>query len=201
MTGLVVVSPPPLPAVTLAEAKLHLRVDHSDEDALIGAFIAAATRYAEAFMGRTLVDTTFDLVLDKFPTARQPIVLPRPPLIAVEGIYLAGDGSPAETEMLGYVVDSASQPARILAPSIGWPTGTLEASIRIRYRAGYVSYDALASPPVTAGEVPRDIAAALLLYIGSLYQQRENAAPNAMTTIPWGAEQLLRMHRVEMGMA
>lgn len=200
MTALVVVTPPPLPAVTLAEAKAHLRVDHTDEDALITALVGAATGYAERFMGRCLVDTTFDLVLDAFPNGRTPLLLPRAPLIEVSGIFQLSDGSPAEIELTDYVVDTASQPGRILAPTGGWPTGATEASIRIRFRAGYVRVDA-GSPPVATGEVPRDIWAALQLYIGTLYLQRESLTPGSMTVVPWGAEQLLRMHRLELGMA
>ena len=193
-----VVSRADVMAVTLERAKKHLRVDFSDDDALIAAYIPAAVGYAEAFMGRALVDTTYDLVLDAFPRGRQPLVLPRPPLIALDGVYVT-DGDDNETPLDGIVVDLAG--GRLLAPSDGWPTGTSEASIRVRYRSGYVAYDAEASPPATAGEIPPDIVAALLLYLGALYQQRETLTPNAMTIVPWSAEQLLRMHRVERGMA
>jgi uncharacterized phiE125 gp8 family phage protein len=199
MTGLVVVTPASRPAVTLQEAKDHLRVDVSDEDALIAAFVGAATGYAERFMGRTLVDTTFDLVLDQFPKGRAPLVLPRPPLIEVLGIWVTGSDE-TETELEGYIVDTASAPARILAPSSGWPSGTSEASIRIRFRAGYVRVDS-GSPECVTGEVPRDIWAAMLLYVGSLYLQRESLTPGQMAVVPWGAEQLLRMHRIELAIA
>ena len=38
--------------VTLEEARLHLRVDHTDEDALIGSLIIAARELAEHETGR-----------------------------------------------------------------------------------------------------------------------------------------------------
>ena len=38
--------------VTLEEARLHLRVDHTDEDALIGSIILAARELAEHETGR-----------------------------------------------------------------------------------------------------------------------------------------------------
>ena len=39
-------------ALTLAEAKSHLRVDHSDDDALIVGYAAAAIEVAENFLNR-----------------------------------------------------------------------------------------------------------------------------------------------------
>jgi len=192
------VSRAPVLPVSLERAKQHLRVDVSDDDDLITDMIKAAADYAEGFMGRTIVDTTYDLVLDGFPKNRVSLALPRPPLIALGGVYLL-DADDNETTLAGVVVDLAG--GRLIAPSGGWPTATSEASVRVRYRAGYVSYDAEASPPATEGAVPSAIVAGLLLYIGSLYQQREDQTPTAMTTIPLSAERLLRMYRIELGMA
>lgn len=39
----------------LALAKQHLRVLHSDDDGLIGTYLAAAERWAENYTGKTLV--------------------------------------------------------------------------------------------------------------------------------------------------
>jgi uncharacterized phiE125 gp8 family phage protein len=192
------VSRAPVLPVALDRAKAHLRIDVSDDDDLISDMIKAAADYAEGFLGRTLVDTTYDLVLDAFPKNRAPLALPRPPLIDLDGVYVL-DADDNETALDGVVVDRAN--SRLIAPGNGWPTGTGEASIRVRYRAGYVSYDAESSPPATEGAVPSAIVAALLLTIGSLYQHREDQAPTAMTTVPLSAERLLRMYRVELGMA
>lgn len=196
MMSLHVVTPAPVPVVSLDRVKAHLRVDFDDEDDLLRGMTAAAVRHAEAWTGRTFVDTTYDLVLDAFPTGKRPLVLPRPPFIALGGVYVA-DGDGMETELDGVQIDNFG--GRLLAPS-GWPAGTSEGSIRIRYRAGYVRV-LDASPFETAGEVPPDIVAAVLLYVGSLYLQRESLTPAAMSVVPWSAEQLLRMHRVEMSIA
>ena len=45
--------------VTLAEAKLHLRVEHSDEDAYIGGLISAAREYAESFTNRLIAPRVY----------------------------------------------------------------------------------------------------------------------------------------------
>lgn len=197
IADLVIVEPPAILPVTLAAAKAHLRVDTDDDDAAISAMIAAATGYAEHFTGRALVDQTLDLVLDAFPAGGKPLALPRPPLIEVVGVYTrAADG--AETELEGYRVDTDQAPGRII-PSGNWPTGLPAAGVRVRFRAGYVRVEG--SPLAAIGEIPPDIHAALLLYVGTLYQQRETIIPGAIAQVPWGAEQLLRMHKVSHALA
>ena len=64
------VTPPAEEPVSLAEAKLHLRVDFPNEDALITALIAAARQAAETLTGRQLVTARWKLVLDSFPGPR-----------------------------------------------------------------------------------------------------------------------------------
>ena len=44
--------------LTLDEAKLHCRVDHNDEDSLLGALIATATTAVADYMNVTSVDDT-----------------------------------------------------------------------------------------------------------------------------------------------
>ena len=44
--------------LTLDEAKLHCRIDHDDEDGLLGALIATATAAVADYMNVTSVDST-----------------------------------------------------------------------------------------------------------------------------------------------
>lgn len=55
------------PVVSLADAKLYLRVDHSDEDTLIAALVEAATGMVESMTRRSLIYQTYRLTLDAFP--------------------------------------------------------------------------------------------------------------------------------------
>ena len=48
----------------LATAKLHLRVDDSAEDALIGVYVLAAEEFAMQFLGRTIYATELAQGLD-----------------------------------------------------------------------------------------------------------------------------------------
>jgi len=52
--------------MSLADAKLHLRIDSSDDDDLILSLITAARRYAEDYCDRTFVVTKWTMKLDSF---------------------------------------------------------------------------------------------------------------------------------------
>ena len=44
--------------LTLADVKLHCRIDHNDEDSLLGALIATATTAVADYLNVTTVDST-----------------------------------------------------------------------------------------------------------------------------------------------
>lgn len=214
--GLKLITAPANDPVTLDEAKAHLRVDFDDDDMMIEAFIQAATEYVDGpkgFLGRALVQQTWDFYLDEFPASRLSrrgwkntsyIQVPLPPLISVGGVfYLDASGTEQEMDTSTYRVDPSSEPGRILLSSgSSWPQIHCEeeSSVRIRFTAGYI--DSSQSPAVD--NVPKMIKAAILLHIGDLYQNRETMVIGqraAAVTLPWASEQLLRPHRVYLSMA
>lgn len=75
--GLSLYSPPVQEPVTLAEAKTHLRVTYTDDDALIAELITAARQWFEEQTYRALVTQTWDLKLDELPRGDDPIRVPR----------------------------------------------------------------------------------------------------------------------------
>jgi uncharacterized phiE125 gp8 family phage protein len=184
--------------VTLVEAKSHLREDSSDQDDLITLFIKAATQNAEAFLGRALIDQTWDFFVSAFPTGA--IGLPLPPTVEVIGVfYRDSAGDEQEFSASNYNINYAGETTFVeLVTSGSWPTTNVsENAVRIRFRAGYLDSS---SPPVA--NVPFDIKAGILLNLGSLYANRETVVVGVISTqLPWGAEQLLRPHRVALGMA
>jgi uncharacterized phiE125 gp8 family phage protein len=200
--GLKLLTPAVTTPVTLAEAKAHLRVIDNDDDAAIAAYIEAATKATEAFLGRALIDQTWQLVLDSFPTGTNlEIKIPKPPLIEIVDIaYDDPGGAPVSIVADQYFVDNVSEPGWVVPAnaSLSWPAPISAInSVRIRFRAGYVDNN---SPPGAA--VPGDIKSAILLTIGNFYEQREGQVVGTVVyQLPWGIEQLLRQHRVLLGMA
>jgi hypothetical protein len=52
--------------VTTAEAKLHLRIDNSDDDDLIAALVTTARKWAEDYCDRTFVVSKYTMLMDSF---------------------------------------------------------------------------------------------------------------------------------------
>lgn len=199
------ITPPTEDVITLPEAKAHLRVDHSDDDLLIQALIEAATTYAEKFTGRAFVDQTWDYYQDSFPSSSSlfacpnALELPKPPLIAILGVFYESGGEQPFTD---YLVDYGGEnnPARLyLSASGSWPTPSIQPNaVRVRFRAGYVN---TGDSPASM-DVPAPIKAAVLIHMATLYRFREAMAPGSEASmVPWSAETLLRQYRVEKSMA
>ena len=170
----VVVVTPPEPLVPLDEAKLHLRVDFDDDDALIEGAIAAVSAAIDGpdgWLGRAIGLQTLEYRGDPF--GLDPIRLPCPPLIEVEQVsYLDTTGAEQVVPAASYGWSGAG-----LAPAWGmiWPTARwTDEAVRVRYTAGYEI-------------VPPAIRAALLLMIGDLYDNRatvETGVRAAAVSIP-----------------
>jgi len=174
--------------VSLASAKLHLRVgDGEEEDFLIRALIAAATEYVENFTGRALISQTWIEYFDAFPAC---ISLKKSPAVSVTSIkYLDSAGDEQTLPAADYTVDVITEKSRI-APVYGssWPSTYGEFnSVYVEYVAGYGD---------TEDDVPHSIRAALLLLIGHLYENREVSIPTALNELPFGFDALLTPYRL-----
>ena len=185
-------------AVTLDEMKSQLRVDYSDDDTRITALLLAAIGYADGpdgFLGRALCDQEWDLVLDRFPCAGEAVRIPLPPLIEVVGVFYKTD-SDAEQEWSAsaYVVDDASEPARLFPVANGsWPSPvTLPGAVRVRFRAGYLNQSV--SP--AESNVPAEIKVGIMLRCQADYDGGDSA-----DRLRDAANSVFRLKRVHTGMA
>ncbi|WP_296221167.1 head-tail connector protein [uncultured Sphingomonas sp.] len=183
----VVVATAPAPVISLAEAKQHLKVSHSAEDALIEGMVAAATQTIdgpEGWLGRAVgvqtLEARFSLLFDR-PSLR----LPYPPVVELLTVrYLDRSGAersadPADFDLYGDAVSPAGSTWPWEGASFRPDAG------RITYRAGY---DTLPAP----------IRVAILLMVGDLYRNRESTAAVAMSKVPMSTnvEALLSPFRV-----
>lgn len=104
--------------LTLAEAKAHLRVLHTDDDAQISALIAAAVDEFEQRTGRAFSAITAQLRLNQFPEYE--IAIPRPPLQAVSSITYTTAAGVVTLAAEAYSVDATHSPG-LITPTNGWP--------------------------------------------------------------------------------
>jgi uncharacterized phiE125 gp8 family phage protein len=171
-----VLTPPATEPLSLAEAKLHLRVDGTDEDALITALIVAARESAEHELGRALITQTLRLTLDAFP-AEGGIELLRPPVPSITQLQYVDTAGATQTLLnTAYSLDAVSQPSWLL-PAYGttWPATRAQANaVWVDYVAGYG----------LAAAVPQAIKQWLLLAVGDMYANRERSGEKA--AVPHG---------------
>lgn len=163
----IVVEPPESEPVTLAEAKGHLRVDLDDDDALIARAIAAARASVEAAVRRALMPQALRSEWPGFPPDGGPLVLPRAPVRSVDEVaYTDPSGQDLVLDPSAYRVAAAGDGPAELVPAAGscWPaTAPYPDAVRVSYAAGYADADA----------VPACARAAILLRVGTLYENRE----------------------------
>lgn len=190
--ALKLITAPATEPVTSAEAKAHLRVDTTADDTLIGTLITVARMHVENHLRRALITQTWELVLDAFP-ARNVIQLPMPPLASITSIKYTDEAAVEATfSSTAYAVDTDSTRGRVVLKSgESWPSVTLAATsgVRVRYVAGYGA----------AANVPQAIKQAILLLIGTLYENRESVLVAQGVTVmelPFGVNALLMPYRV-----
>ena len=195
---LTLVTPPTELPLTLGEVKAQLRLDEDQtaEDALLLGHLRAAAGLCEAFTGRALITQTWTLLRDAWPGAAasgnlredlreglhegverlgaaRALPLPKAPLQSVVHVKTF-DGNDDETlwPAANYIVDTASEPGRIVArtgqtfPKPARAAGGIE----VQFTAGYGGNPA---------DVPQPLRQGILQMTATLFEHRGDAAPEA----------------------
>lgn len=183
-----VTTPAAIEPLSLEDAKLHLRVDHDNEDLRIAVAIQAARSFVEAYTHRALISRTIETRFDGFGAI---MCLPWAPLVSVTSVsYIdsSGDLTVAATSL--YDVDTFSEPGRItLAYSQTWPTPRAEPhSVRIIHVSGYGT---------AAENVDPLLLQAVYLMTSHFYETREPIVIGTITSeVPFSVKSMLDPYRV-----
>lgn len=142
--------------VTVADAKLHCRIDGDVEDTLVASLILAARLHIERSLAVALIRQRWTLVLDAWPPGDIP--LPLSPVIAVDSVRVgAAVVSPAQYTLLG-----GTRPA--VRPLGFLPPPAAADGIEIAFTAGFGD---------TADDVPMPIRLAIRMLVAHWYEGRE----------------------------
>lgn len=186
------VTAPAAEPLTVSEAKVHLRVDHTSDDSYIESLIQAARVACESYQNRAYITQTRKVYLDDFPCNCRYIELPFAPLQSVSSItYYDVDGNLQTWSSSLYQVDTKAQPG-VIMPVFGedFPETREEKlnAVTITYVCGYGA---------SGSSVPESIRHAMRLMIGDFYNHREDTViGNIVNSMPRGVEALLMDERI-----
>ena len=161
-------TPEPISAVSLADAKVYLRITHDEEDARIRDLIDAATDYIETRIDRDLLCRVRTMTLCGFPAQFE---IPKPPTQAVLRIQYYDSDNVLQTlaSNLWYTYCDGEYTRVLNEYGTTWPaTADRPDSVILTYESGYGS---------SADDIPRKAKQAILLVARHWYDN-----PSAVVT-------------------
>ena len=184
-------SAPTLTPVSVAEAKIHLRIDSSftDDDTYIGTLIDVATLAAENYTNLALMEQTFVLDIDSFPDYFN-LLKGTLRTLTVNSITYKDENNASQTlAASNYVADGSIKPARVYyTPDATIPsTFEIPNAVNVSFTLGFTA----------ASQVPAPIKQAILLMIGTYYETRQTVSDRTYKEIPQSAEYLLMPYRIQ----
>lgn len=185
-------SDPSVEPISLAEAKIDLKVDNTDEDELINILRQAARETVEQHTNRSLITQTRVAKLDWFPCS-DTILLPNGPVQSVTTVKYYDASNVLTTMSSGdYWVDSHSGIPRIVVKNY-WPeTYTRPHAVEVTYVCGYGA---------AGSDVPAPLRKACLFILGHFYENRQQVIVSGSSMgameIPFGAQVLMAPYVLE----
>ncbi len=185
--SLAIVTPPAFEPEDIEIAKAWLRVDHATEDALLESLLKAATRHIEGLTGRVLIDTTYELTLQCFPSR---IVLPKSPVRSVGPIAYV-DMAEQDQAFANYRLVNEGDGQTAIIPELGaaWPHPAPGSEVVVTFTAGMST--------VSIDDLPDQLKASVLIVTADLYEQRQSGVygSGSFARIPTGVAELIQPFR------
>lgn len=162
--GTVLVTAPTEEPLTVAEAEHQTGAPAEVHRQHFMASITAARQFIESRLNRQLVTATWDQKLDRFPSGRECIKLPKAPLQSAAITYYDAAGSLQTLATSVYKVVTSREPGEIhLKYGQAWPVTYAEPDVVIvRFVAGYGA----------ASAVPQGIKQAMKLLVTHWFEDR-----------------------------
>jgi uncharacterized phiE125 gp8 family phage protein len=181
----VLIEGPAAEPVSLADAKNFLRVEHDDDDELIGELIASARMQVEQAARRVLITQQWRIVLDRWPASGW-IVSPVNPVVSLDAARVFPfEGAAVSLIAAQFTINAAAAPAiiafqrtNVIAP------GRTSGGIELDVTAGYGD---------AADDVPAPLRQAIRLFVARNYEHRDRLQADGM---PDAVSALIAAYRV-----
>jgi len=182
----ILLTAPAVEPVALDEAKAFLRVEHSDDDAVIAALVAGSRIHVEAQTRRALITQNWRMSIDAWPQDGRLLVRPAPLQTLDAARVYDFEGVAHQVDTQAFVADLANS-ALIFAPWALPAPGRLAAGIEVDVTAGYGD---------GALDVPEALRQAIRLLTAHWYENRGLAAVGTVTVLPSTVAALIAPYRV-----
>lgn len=173
--------------MTLSEVKLHLRVDHDDEDALISSILGAATERFDAehgVLGRALVTQTWSQTGAVFGSQWE--ISPVPVQSVASVTYLDADEVSQTLPASNYRLVKSAQAATLYWQGSLPALADHQEAVTVQFVAGYGG----------ASTVPEGIKRAILLLCGHWYESRQIVAYGSQSPLAMAIDAQTQLYRV-----
>lgn len=188
--GLVRVTPPSTPAISLDEAKGFLVIETDAHDGLLAAMIASATADidGDSWFGQALVSQEWKFVIDAFPD--DILRIPLPPLQSVTSVKYIDDAGDTQTlDQESYRVVTSTKPG-FIEPAYGcsWPsTRDVSAAVEVQFKAGYGA---------TPSAVPAHYLAYIRLLLAKMWEFRSPIVTGTIVSEVQGYREMISGDRI-----
>lgn len=159
--------------VSVAQAKEHLRVTHSDDDAYIGNLVTACRQSLEITTHRALgASQTYEIGYKHFPTTYNRLVVPNPPVVSISSVkYYDNLNVLTTVDSSNYTFDSQGSGVSYIAMNDGYSYPTVSKErvdpVVVTCVCGYTT-------------LPKPLHQAILLLVAHYYDTREPVAYGAV---------------------
>lgn len=172
--------------LSVGECKAYLRIDHGDDDALLGGLVRAAREEVERHTGTALLAQDWRMTLDCWPRLGR-VTIPLHPVREILSVTVHGeDGEASLLDPAGYQLDPRARPARLDFADRPAPAMVMN-GIEIDLRAGFGEAGA---------DVPDLLKRAMILLVAHWYEFRAaHGAADQPVSMPEGFSRLVAGYR------
>lgn len=177
------ITPPALEPVSLARAKLFLRVEHDAEDHLITEMICSARLRVETYVGASLITRQRRIICGV--THAGDIVLNHHPIDSVDAVrFVKANGDIIPLEPAHYQLNLRARPARLFIQETAW-------AICPHHEICHAEIDVTAGYGAAEADIPAPFTQAILLLMAQAYEREAALSPD----LPMMVQALLMPYR------